>query len=227
MMHLTLFSESENRHDPFVFELEAAGFEVLRQSSATLLDRGSLEATDFILLDLDNSDTTNKERVAQIKKMTSAPLFVITPDASEIVRSYYLNIGADGVVTEPVPHIETISRIHALMRRIDDQKVRTGNKIFKLGPLVVYLDDYRVTKAGRDVRLTAREFAILKLLVQNPNMMVTRKKIVDMIYKLDDSTTDNAINIHINRLRKKLSFDENDNLIETVWGLGYRLKSRS
>ncbi len=224
-MTLTLFAESFDHLDTFVHELEAGGFTVNKQSSEHLLETNDISESNFVLLYLDGSDSINKERVAQIKRLTPAPMFVITSDTSEIVRSYYLNIGADGVITEPIPHIETISRINALMRRFSDYQSRTNNKIFKLGPLVVYLDDYRVTKAGRDVKLTAREFAILKLLVQHPNTMVSRKKIIDMIYKLDDSTTDNAINIHINRLRKKLSFDESENLIETVWGLGYRLKN--
>jgi two-component system, OmpR family, response regulator VicR len=224
-MTLTLFAESFDGLETFVHELETAGYNVNSVSSKHLLEVKEISETDFVLLYLDGSDSLNKERVAQIKRLTHAPLFVITSDTSEIVKSYYLNIGADGVVTEPIPHIETISRINAMMRRFSDYKSNTNNKIFKLGPLVVYLDDYRVTKAGRDVKLTAREFAILKLLVQHPNTMVSRKKIIDMIYKLDDSTTDNAINIHINRLRKKLSFDESDNLIETVWGLGYRLKN--
>ena len=90
---------------------------------------------------------------------------------------------------------------------------------------MIHTDDYSVLCAGKNADLTAIEYSLLELLVRNRNRTCTKSMIYDSIWNYDDGVDDNALNVHISKLRKKLKeCNPDEEYIETVWGIGYRLK---
>jgi DNA-binding response OmpR family regulator len=206
-------------------ELVKRGFLVKKTTLANDAFDKDLSDASLVILDLEASDSVNKETISTILKKTTAPLFVSSNEKSEIVKSFYLDLGADGYITHPIPVIETGARIKSVLRRINAYDSRTEKKAYRVGPFHISLSEYSVMKNGSPVRLTAREFSILKLFLENKGSVVSRDRIIQNVYPWDDAATDNALNIQINRLRKKLSVSKNTSLIETVWGIGYRFNT--
>ncbi len=176
---------------------------------------------DLVILNLDsNNDTINKEMILNLIARTDLPLLVLSKRKSEHIKSYYLDLGADGFIEQPIEKIITSARIRALLRRFKYHHQRRLNTR-RIGPFLIDYDNKTISKYGKEVPLTVKEFSLARILIENVNTIVGRERLIQLIYALETSATDNALNIHMNRLRRKLKTNQ-DSSIETVWGVGYR-----
>lgn len=130
-------------------------------------------------------------------------------------------MGADDYITKPFKARELISRIRVVLRR-------TGNSqegILQVGPLLIDINQAKVTKNGEVVFLTALEYKILLMLVLNPNVVFTREKILADIWDVDSEyVNDNTLTVYIKRIREKIEDDPgNPKIIKTVRGIGYKI----
>lgn len=116
--------------------------------------------------------------------------------------------------------------MRAALRRTlqyDAEPVREP-QVLKAGDLSMNLEDYSVAKAGERIELTAKEFAILKLLMKNPKRVYTKEQIYSLVWNDEYFGDENAVNVHISRLRNKLEGDpRRPEYVVTVWGIGYKL----
>ena len=137
-----------------------------------------------------------------------------------------MSLGADDYITKPFSVAEVLARIKANIRRrnqYDNVEVDTP-QILTAGELVMNLSDYTLTKNGERVELTAKEFEILKLLMQNPKKVYTKEQIYSLVWNDAYLGDENAVNVHVSRLRNKIEEDtRNPRYIITVWGIGYKL----
>ncbi|HBA69313.1 MAG TPA: DNA-binding response regulator, partial [Lachnospiraceae bacterium] len=134
--------------------------------------------------------------------------------------------GADDYITKPFSVVEVLARVKANIRRTTqyDTVLQKEENILKAGDVTMDLTDYTVTKAGRKIELTAKEFEILKLLMKNPKKVYTKEQIYSLIWNDAYMGDENAVNVHISRLRNKLEEDSrNPRYVVTVWGIGYKL----
>ena len=139
----------------------------------------------------------------------------------------FRSLGADDYVTKPFHNDELLARIAARMRTAAPYQATAENKEDKLTYKNISLDrqDYSVTCCGNDVELSKHEFELLRLLMENPSRTCTKSMIYDKVWDYENSADDNTLNVHISKLRKKLKdCDPDTEYIETVWGIGYRLK---
>lgn len=130
--------------------------------------------------------------------------------------------GADDYIVKPFDFKELLVRIRALLKRIY-QQVQQGN-ILKVGDLVMNLGSKEVTRSGKPITLTAKEFQLLEYLVRNANRVVSRADIALNVWDIDFDTKTNVIDVYVNFLRKKLDKDFSPKLIHTQVGMGYILK---
>jgi len=141
-------------------------------------------------------------------------------------RVNVLKLGADDFITKPFDNAEVLARVRAALRRTlqyDAEPVREP-QVLKAGDLSMNLEDYSVTKAGERIELTAKEFAILKLLMKNPKRVYTKEQIYSLVWNDEYFGDENAVNVHISRLRNKLEGDpRRPEYVVTVWGIGYKL----
>lgn len=186
------------------------------------------EHTDFsiVLLDLMIPKISGMDVMQHIRKNSVVPLIIISAKDSETDKTLGLSLGADDYITKPFSVVEVLARIKANIRRRNqyDKGADDTPKLLTAGELVMNLSDYTLTKSGRRVELTAKEYEILKLLMQNPKKVYTKGQIYSLIWNDAYLGDENAVNVHVSRLRNKIEEDtRNPRYIITVWGIGYKL----
>ncbi len=138
-----------------------------------------------------------------------------------------LGLGADDYVTKPFSVTEVLARIKANIRRNTQYTAAVAaeeEEILTKGELVLNLNAYSVMKNGKKVELTAKEFEILKLLMKNPKKVYTKEQLYSQIWNDAYMGDENAVNVHISRLRNKIEDNPRDpDYVVTVWGIGYKL----
>lgn len=137
-----------------------------------------------------------------------------------------LGLGADDYVTKPFSVTEVLARIKANIRRNTQYTAAATEEeeILTKGELALNLNAYSVMKNGKKVELTAKEFEILKLLMKNPKKVYTKEQLYSQIWKDAYMGDENAVNVHISRLRNKMEDNPRDpDYVVIVWGIGYKL----
>lgn len=179
---------------------------------------GAEENFDAVVLDL---GLPQLDGISVLKRWRQAgrnmPVLILTARGDWHERVAGIDAGADDYLTKPFHMEELIARIRALIRRAHG---KSSNEIV-CGPLALDTRTARVHLDGQALTLTSHEFKLLSLLMHRPGQVVSRSDLVDHIYAMDCDRDSNTIEVFIGRLRKKIPGD----LIETVRGLGYRLKA--
>lgn len=178
---------------------------------------------DLILLDLMLPGKNGEEIISELKKKHSVPVIVTSAihDVGKKVDLFAL--GADDYVTKPFHNEELLARIAARLRATESPVMSWPPLNYR--DIVLDHSDFTVTCNGRNVELSAHEFELLRLLMKNAGRVCTKSVIYDTVWNDENSADDNTLNVHISKLRKKLKECNPDNdYIETVWGIGYRMK---
>ena len=218
-----LLVEDEKRISSFVrkgLEEQDFGVEVCADG-----DEGYLLATtrryDAIVLDIMLPGRDGLSILENLRKQRNAvPVILLTARTELDERITGLNLGADDYLTKPFYMEELIARIHAVTRRVSGEKLN----LLQSGDLIVNLITREVQRGGAAIRLTAREFNLLEYLMRSPGRVFTRTQILEHVWGFDFDPNTNLIDVHIQRLRKKISPDDKEQLIETIRGIGYRFK---
>jgi DNA-binding response OmpR family regulator len=218
-----LLVEDETRISDFVKKgLGEAGFDVTVSNHG---DEGyelaETQTFDVIVLDIMLPGRDGLSILRQLRdKRKAVPVILLTARTTLDERIEGLNLGADDYLTKPFYVEELIARIHAVMRRSTGEKLTT----LRSGDVAVNLVAREVTRGGEPVHLTVREFALLEYLLRSPGRVYARTQIIEHVWGYDFDPTTNLVDVHIQRLRKKLDAAEGDSLIETVRGVGYRIR---
>ena len=183
-----------------------------------------LNGFDFILLSLTEQESENFTMIQVIKENVICPLYLFSKNDDDDDKSRYLEYGAEGHITIPFNSNTTAARIKSVLRFLNKLK-HVKQNVIRIGKLIISMDNREIVFDGKQIQLTKVEFRILKVLAENKNTVVSKDKIIHYVWNEDSSATDNALGIHITRLRKKINCDQSQ-LIETVWGLGYRLNNK-
>lgn len=182
---------------------------------------------DLILLDLMLPGLTGEEFIRQLRKGKTMPVIVLSAKAGLEDRVNVLRLGADDFIPKPFDNAEVLARIEAQLRRYKKFSNLGGGSMLRWGGLT--LDRERITAAidGKELSLTAREFEILALLMEDPKKVYTREQIYERVWGEEYMGDDNTVNVHISNLRAKLSKDSEKEYIKTVWGIGFKMNEVS
>ncbi len=179
----------------------------------------------LVLLDLMIPKMSGLEVIRKIRESHTIPIIIISAKDTDSDKTLGLGLGADDYITKPFSITEVLARIKANIRRSTKYAIGIMEQpILKKGNLIMNLDDYSVTKKGVKIELTSKEFEILKLLLQNPKKVYTKEQIYFLVWKEAYFGDENAVNVHISRLRTKIEDNpKKPQYIITVWGIGYKL----
>ena len=178
---------------------------------------------DLILLDLmlpklDGIEVCKKLREEKI----SLPIIMLTAKDAVKDKVTGLDAGADDYLTKPFAFEELLARIRVILRKKSEQQQAAK---LQVGDLSLDLTTHKVTRAGKEIELTTKEFALLEYLMRNEGKVVTRTMISEHVWDIDFDTFTNVIDVYINYLRNKIDSDNKKKLIQTVRGRGYILKA--
>lgn len=181
---------------------------------------------DLILLDLMIPRMNGLEVMQKIREKSTVPIIIMSAKDTDLDKSLGLGLGADDYVTKPFSLTELLARIKANIRRTTQYTGQTEpeDSLLSVGDIVMNLSDYTVKKGEEILELTAKEFEILRLFLKNPKKVYTKEQIYAMVWNDAYMGDENAVNVHISRLRNKIEEDSRTpKYIRTVWGIGYRL----
>lgn len=206
--------------------LEDGGYEVgIAADGDEALERFSQEAWDLVILDLMLPGVDGIEVCRRIRKESQVPIIMLTAKADEIDRVLGLEMGADDYVTKPFSPRELLARVRAVLRRVPDTVV-TG-ELIQYGRLRLNLEKRTVEIDGDRVQLTPREFDLLHLLARYPGRIFQRDYLLEQLWEYEYTGGTRTVDVHIRRLRQKLEHHpQYAEAIETVHGIGYRLRER-
>ena len=178
-------------------------------------------AYDVIVLDimLPGRDGLSILRSLRERKNT-VPVILLTARSALNERLDGLNLGADDYLCKPFFVEELLARIHAVARRASGKAL----SVLQCGPLVVNLISREVKVGESSIELTGREFSLLELLLRSPERVFTRTQIMEHVWGYDFDPQTNVVDVYIRRLRNKVNAYAHDRFIETIRGVGYRLK---
>ena len=170
---------------------------------------------DIIILDVMLPGRDGFSIMREIRPL-GIPVIFLTAKVAIDDRVTGLRLGADDYIVKPFAAVELIARIETVLRRCAKDAV-----VFRLGNVEVRPDEHVVFNNGDMVELTAKEFELLCVLIDNKNLALTRDKLLELVWGFDYMGETRTVDVHIQRLRKKLGFDE---YIKTVFKHGYRLE---
>lgn len=200
--------------------LRGEGYGVLRAYSGTeavlLLSR---KRPDLVLLDLMLPGLSGEEVLQKIKGI---PVIIVSAKVDVDNKVNLLLEGAVDYVTKPFHTKELLARIAVQLRNTDTSG---ENTLLAFEEIKMDTDTHTVTVEETKIRLTRTEYAILKLLLQNPNQVVTKSVLLERIAEDTPDCTESSLKMHVSNLRKKLRGKNEKDYIEAVWGIGFKLKT--
>lgn len=187
------------------------------------LDYINMTSYDLILLDIMMPVKNGYEVLKEIRKNGNKTpvLFLTAKDAVED-KVNGLNLGADDYIVKPFHFEELMARIRAVIRR----NYGETTNILKIADLTLNTASHSVQRGGKDIELSAKEFAILEYMMQNKGIVLTREKLEEHIWNYDYQGASNMIDVYIRYIRLKVDKDFETKLIHTVRGVGYVLKEK-
>jgi DNA-binding response OmpR family regulator len=183
------------------------------------------EAPQLVVLDIMlPGGTDGLELCRWIRSQSDLAVILLTARGDETDRIVGLELGADDYVTKPFSPRELATRVRTVLRRARPA-ARLRERI-EVGPLVIDAGRREARRGGELLRLTAREFDLLWFLASNPNRVFSRDQLMDRVWGYAAALDTGTVTVHVRRLREKLEDDASQpRLLETVWGVGYRLRA--
>ena len=226
-MNILLVEDDNEISDMLKSFLATENFNVITASDGeTACQKFFADQYSLVLLDLMIPKRSGMEVLRTIRKASTVPVIILSAKDYDSDKTLGLGLGADDYITKPFSVTEVLARIKANIRRSTQYatSMPEPDPVLIKGSLTLNLNDYSVSKNGDILELTGKEFEILKLFMQNPKKVYTKEQIYSLIWKDTYYGDENAVNVHISRLRSKIEDDpRNPIYILTVWGIGYKL----
>ncbi|GAA0136791.1 two-component system response regulator YcbL [Paenibacillus sp. YSY-4.3] len=183
----------------------------------------------LVLLDLMLPYLNGMDFLKKIREHSRVPVLIVSAKDSEVDKALGLGFGADDYIAKPFSLIELTARVKSAIRRATEYSAAGGlasssSNIITVQDMSMDIDNIRLSKHGREIHLTAKEWSILKLLFTYPKKIFTKEQIYRSVWGDEYYGDENIINVHMSRLRDKIEDNPSSpQYIKTVWGIGYKL----
>ncbi len=185
------------------------------------LDTAREFSPDLVILDLMLPGIDGVEVCRLLRGQSDVAILMLTARDSVADKVDGLEAGADDYITKPFIFEELLARVRSVLRR----KVGEGQNVIAIGDLTIRPSSREVERAGRSIRLTAREYELLELLARNAGTVLSKETIFEKVWGFDFEVESDAIKVYISYLRKKLNAGGESDLIHAIRGVGYMLKA--
>lgn len=217
MNKIMIIEDDDTIREGLKYYLESSNYETIDISRGND-SLNKLNDVDLILLDINLPDINGYDLFKKIKEIKNIPIIFLTANNEELSIVRGLDMGADDYITKPFKAKELVSRINNVLRRFNK------TNIINIKNIKIDIDNRKVLKDNKDVNLTSLEYKILLILVNNPNRVFTREEILNTIWDSNGIfVNDNTLTVYIKRIREKLDDLNDQKIIITVRGIGYKI----
>lgn len=181
---------------------------------------------DLIILDIMMPKIDGLEVVKLIREKSAVPILMMSARDTDVDKAIGLGLGADDYICKPFSMIELSARVKAGIRRSTKYSApEKQEEVIRIGDLKIDIINYTAWKKDEVIKLTSKEFELLKLFSKNSNRVFTKAQIFQYIWNEEYYGDENVINVHIRRLREKIEDDpSNPKYLKTLWGIGYKME---
>jgi two-component system, OmpR family, response regulator RegX3 len=224
---ILLVEDETSISEPLSAALGKEGFvPTIAETVADGLERFRSDRPDLVLLDVMLPDGDGRDLLRQIRSESRTPVVLLTARGQETDKVVGLELGADDYVVKPFGAAELIARIRAVLRRSSTPEADTP-AVLQVGDVEMNLHRHAVTRAGRSVDLTLKEFELLRMLMEGAGRVVSRTDLIDEVWDPNWYGSTKTLDVHVSSLRKKLNDDPAaPRYIHTVRGVGFRFSSQ-
>jgi len=223
---ILIVEDEENLSMLLDYNLSKLGFrtQIIKDGNKVINEidnfKPNLILLDWMLPNISGIELCRKVRSNENNNNVSIIMLTALGEEANKVRG--LEVGADDYITKPFSFPELIARIEAVLRR---SKLSKGDNIIKVGDISVNRDEYKVTRGEYSISLGPTEFKILNCLIEHPNMIFSREKLLDNVWGVDNINVEiRTVDVHIGRLRKALNIEGKEDPIRTVRSAGYSIE---
>lgn len=221
-MRIFIVEDDDDIREMESYALKNSGYEITEFSSGeSFFEALKSLIPDLIILDIMLPNEDGMSILDKLKKNDSTkniPVIMVTAKSSELDKVKGLDCGADDFITKPFGIMEFVSRVKAVLRRVDKgentEKIICGNIVIDDAKRIVYSDN-------QPCELTYKEYELLKTLITNKDIVLSRERLMNLIWGFDYHVESRTVDMHIKTLRKKLG--DSGNMIKTIRNVGYRI----
>ena len=205
------------------YTLEQEGYETLAAyDGEEALEVFFANTVDLVLLDVMLPKLDGIQVCQRIRESSNVPIIMLTAKGEDMAKILGLEYGADDYMTKPFNILEVKARIKTILRRASQPVAAEKKKIIRVRDLEVNIVNRSVTLGGKEVRLTAKEFDLLQLFINNRGKVFSREAMLETVWKYDYMGDARTVDVHIRRLREKIERNTSQpEFIFTKWGVGY------
>ncbi|MEH7123584.1 response regulator transcription factor [Bacillus sp. JJ1773] len=221
---ILIIEDEQSIRKLIAFNLQRSNFEVMEAGEGKLALKlveeynPSLVILDLMLPDMDGFEicTTIREKNPQL------PIIILSARGQDMDKIMGLELGADDYIVKPFNPLELVARIRTVLRRTEIIQQPAKSSKLEAGPYVIDIKTQRVYKSGQLLKLTPREFQLMKYFFEKLNETISRDEFLDEIWGLNYFGDPKTVDVHIRRLREKIEDDPSNPLyLKTIWGFGY------
>lgn len=226
--HILLVEDDEAIREMVSNYLTMEGFHVTTVTNGEEALQNCLQKTfDLVILDIMIPKLNGLEVLKIIREQAALPIIIMSAKDSDVDKALGLGLGADDYIAKPFSMLEFSARVKVVIRRATKYSSQAEQKqeVLEIDNLKIDIVNFSITKSGQEIKLTSKEFSILKLFVTNRHRVFTKEQIYQTIWKDAYYGDENIINVHIRRLREKIEDDpSHPQYIKTLWGIGYKFE---
>ena len=207
--------------------LEKEGYSVtIANDGISAVEMFGSSNPDIILLDIMLPGQDGWQVCREIRKTSNVPIIMLTAKGETFDKVLGLELGADDYVTKPFETKEVVARIKAVLRRSSSSNSENSVKIVKYDKLSINLTNYELIVDGKKVDAPPKELELLYHLASNPNRVFTRDQLLDEVWGFDYYGDSRTVDVHIKRIREKLTNVSDKWELATVWSVGYKFETK-
>lgn len=204
--------------------LENEGFStVIAPNGVIALSMFEKEHPDLILLDVMMPELDGWQVCREIRKTSTCPIIMITAKSEVFDKVLGLELGADDYVVKPFEPKEVVSRVKAVLRRVNPAERKTVREV-SYENLYINMENYELRVCGETIPTPPKEMELIYHLASNPNRVYTRNQLLDEVWGFDYYGDSRTVDVHVKRLREKLGDASTQWSLKTVWGKGYKFE---
>ena len=210
--------------------LKKEGYNIIKAYNGNeALEKVKENEIHLIILDIMMPEKDGLETLEELRKDKSIPVILLSAKSEDYDKIGGLNQGADDYITKPFNPLELIARVNSQIRRyvsLGAMEKKDNKQIYRTGELILDDETKKVTVDGKEVKLTATEFNILKFLLKNKGKVYSIPQIYENVWKEESYGAENIIAVHIRHIREKIEINPKEpRYLKVIWGIGYKIEN--